>query len=356
MEKELEKLFGFSRDAVVALRDNCISFANAAAEELFAVELSGKSEKLLPEHLTVCDGEHFVAAATVNSRSFSVSGSRLENTLVLRFTEEAPRLSGDFFSRGLQGALGNALVNLNMSIDLLSGRLAADGDEKSKQHLAILYRNYYELRRLIGNLGTAADLSTGALSFQKEGIDLVQLCGDLVASLRVMLERPVELSFRTNLSQLYLQGDPIKLERMIINLITNSYLAVTDGGHIQLELKQRSRWAVLTVSDNGRGIAPEILKNVFSRFEPEADSFKLQKSAGLGLSIAKGIAEGHGGSILLESREGEGSRVYVTLPTDSGKALRLRAPLADNSGAMDRLLTELAGVLSYESYTEKFLD
>ncbi|MNI28698.1 Sensor histidine kinase YycG [compost metagenome] len=103
---------------------------------------------------------------------------------------------------------------------------------------------------------------------------------------------------------------------MILNLFQNAVQHTdSEQGHVQISLKSTHEWIQLTVKDNGPGIPELHLPHVFDRFY-RSDSSRTRKygGAGLGLSITKSIVEVHGGTIQVESKEGEGCEFHVWLP------------------------------------------
>jgi signal transduction histidine kinase len=102
---------------------------------------------------------------------------------------------------------------------------------------------------------------------------------------------------------------------MLLNLVTNAIKYTPPGGTVALGLAQEDGSVVFTVADSGIGIAPGDLPHIFDRFwraDPARD--RSRDGAGLGLAIAKGLVERHGGMIWAEEREGGGARIAFTLP------------------------------------------
>lgn len=123
-----------------------------------------------------------------------------------------------------------------------------------------------------------------------------------------------------------LSADPDQLKEVMVNLLVNACEVMVKGGIIRIservEVDEKGRrWAVLTFSDNGPGIAEEIQEKVFQPFFSTKE-----EGTGLGLSIASRIVQDHGGKITLESREGEGATFILTLPypDESGSHAALR--------------------------------
>lgn len=111
-------------------------------------------------------------------------------------------------------------------------------------------------------------------------------------------------------------ADRHRVLQLLSNLVTNALRCTEAGGHVRVSARRDGDDVRLSVSDTGSGIADEDLPYVFDRFWQRHASTR--GSAGLGLTIARGIAEAHGGRIWVESRPGEGSTFHVTIPPRSG--------------------------------------
>ena len=111
-------------------------------------------------------------------------------------------------------------------------------------------------------------------------------------------------------------GDPVLLERAVLNLLTNAVKFTPDGGSITTLLTCDDLTAVLVVRDSGVGIPSDEVDQLFTRFfrSSTATSRAIQ-GTGLGLSIVQGIVDQHGGEVGLRSDEGRGTTVTVTIPT-----------------------------------------
>jgi signal transduction histidine kinase len=108
-------------------------------------------------------------------------------------------------------------------------------------------------------------------------------------------------------------GDRNRLQRVLENLIGNALKFCKEGGHITVGVDTKERDVVFSVSDSGPGMAPEVTAHVFDRFW-QATARASRLGAGLGLPIARGIVEAHGGRMWVESALGEGTTFYFTIP------------------------------------------
>jgi two-component system phosphate regulon sensor histidine kinase PhoR len=114
-----------------------------------------------------------------------------------------------------------------------------------------------------------------------------------------------------------LNADLGQIERVLSNLVGNALKFTPRGGTISLTARAADSGVAISVTDNGRGIAPQHLPHIFERFY-KADASRAGSGSGLGLAIAKHIVQVHGGNIAVESRLGEGSAFTFTLPAHAG--------------------------------------
>ncbi len=131
----------------------------------------------------------------------------------------------------------------------------------------------------------------------------------------------------------FVGGDRRKLKEVFLNLVSNALKHTGKGGRIVLTAKRSTKMGVVTVHDNGSGIAPEHMKMIFERFyhipakhDPAmpAGRTDVRTGTGIGLSICKQIIEAHDGTIEARSKLGKGSRFVIRLPVLSGGGLKKR--------------------------------
>ncbi len=122
------------------------------------------------------------------------------------------------------------------------------------------------------------------------------------------LSKPIVIDFKKS-SMLDVEHDSDQIHQVLLNLLLNSIQAIEGKGFISVELEQSGDNALITVADNGRGIAPEHLPNIFRPFYTTKGN-----GTGLGLSLARRIVEEHHGCIQVTSSVGKGTKFVVTLP------------------------------------------
>ena len=168
------------------------------------------------------------------------------------------------------------------------------------------------MNRLVADLLVLARADAGQ-SLKMEPVELDRLLLDVFREAR-MLARGRRVSLR-ELDQLQVEGDRDRLKQLLVILLDNALKYTPEGGEVRLALCAEAGAAAITVSDTGIGIDPEDLPHIFERFY-RADKARGRDTggSGLGLSIAKWIAERHGGQILVDSVPGQGSVFTVRLP------------------------------------------
>ena len=348
MDQALQNLLELSRDPVLAVTDGKISMMNAAARAAFPGRRVGDAAAgFLPELILSDPSEGFFSTAKLQGVSYTVSAQRSGETLYLSLASERSgrALRGCLSDSMLSGML-SALFNIGLSADRL--REAAPADEKAQDWFRTLYHSYYILYRRLGNLNALCALSEGSMGIVLRHTDLVKLCGELVSSVTLLLgPRCAPVEFVTELESLPANLDAPKVERLLLNLLANSLEHTGADGQVRLRLGRSGGSALITVSDNGCGIPPDRLNSVFHSFVNRLDGESLSRETGggIGLALCSVIAEKHGGTLVLESREGEGTTVRVMLPL-SPPGMELRSDMPEyTNGGMTVLLTELSELL-----------
>ena len=180
-----------------------------------------------------------------------------------------------------------------------------------KQYMAIVQENTELLLQLISDILDLSKMESGAFEFVKSDTDVNLLCGEIIRSLRMKVPAGGELVFEKCLPECHVWADKNRLNQVISNFINNA-LKFTFSGSITLGYyRQTDGYLRFYVRDTGMGIPRNKIKTVFDRFV-KLNSFV--HGTGLGLSICKSLVEQMGGTIGVESEEGEGSCFWFTYP------------------------------------------
>lgn len=180
-----------------------------------------------------------------------------------------------------------------------------------KLYMAIVQENTELLLQLISDILDLSKMESGAFEFVKSDTDVNLLCSEIIRSLRMKVPAGVELVFEECLPGCHVWADKNRLNQVISNFINNA-LKFTFSGSITLGYyRQTDGYLRFYVRDTGMGIPKNKIKKVFDRFV-KLNSFV--HGTGLGLSICKSLVEQMGGTIGVESEEGEGSCFWFTYP------------------------------------------
>jgi signal transduction histidine kinase len=228
--------------------------------------------------------------------------------------------------------LRNPLNVISMSAELLLDSGVAE-DRRAKQ-LQVILRSANRMNRLIQDLLDVARIEGDRLLLQVEEQlpeRLVQEAVELSAALAIARGIALRTGGRAESSPIYADRD--RILQVLANLIDNSIKFTPAGGEVEVSVEPRDDGVCFRVSDSGPGIAPGDLNRIFEPFwQAKASSLE---GAGLGLMIARGIVEAHGGRIWAESTLGQGSTFHFTIPAQPNSPNRRRGP-ADRRGGRSR--------------------
>lgn len=183
-------------------------------------------------------------------------------------------------------------------------------------------RNARHQAQLIDDLLDVSRIITGKLRLEPRGVDLTAVIAAAVESVRPAAEaREIRLESTLDRTAAEISGDPNRLQQVLWNLLSNAIKFTPRGGRVAVRLERVDGAAQVTVTDSGRGIAPEFLPHVFERFK-QADSTTTREFGGLGLGLAivRHVTELHGGTVRADSEgEGRGATFTVTLPVPAAR-------------------------------------
>jgi len=177
-------------------------------------------------------------------------------------------------------------------------------DSKSvTQALDAIERNAWLQSRLIDDLLDTSRIATGKLHFEPRATDLNHSVGAALDTVRASAAaRNLELIVNLHPDPLVVSGEPVRLQQIAWNLISNAIKFTEPGGQVTVTTKVEADSACLIVADNGIGISPDFVDHVFDRFrQADGSTSRLHGGLGLGLAIAHALTKLHGGQISAES-------------------------------------------------------
>ena len=266
--------------------------------------------------------------------------------------QELERVLGQV-SNQLRGSLGNIYQALNRiaPMEVREGNGAVDRDA------AVLCQSYYRILRLANNLSDAAHLE-GPSAAQLRNGDIVGLCRDIMDRARHPAELlGIRLDFRCEKDRHTIAMDGDRIERMMLNLLSNAFKFIRrDEKLVTLDVRVSREWVELILTDTGCGISQELLETVFDRYRHTQRLDPPPHGLGLGLPVCRRIAQEHGGVLLLTSQEGTGTTVTVSLPNKRSKLQQMSTFLVDLGGGYNRTLAELSDALPSRAFTHQYMD
>jgi PAS domain S-box-containing protein len=178
-----------------------------------------------------------------------------------------------------------------------------------------IQRNASRLERLVDDLLDFARMDAGTFKLSPKEADLGALAREVLGSLRPIAdEAGVTLEDRLPGQPLVAWLDPSRIERILMNLISNAIKFTAAGGRVEVSAQVQGERIRCAIRDTGIGIPPQDLMKLFQRFSQLAPGMRQTSGTGLGLSISKALVEAHGGEIGVSSEQGKGSTFWFTLP------------------------------------------
>jgi signal transduction histidine kinase len=221
----------------------------------------------------------------------------------------------DFFAT-ISHELRAPLSSIEGYIELLSEEEAGPVTPQQRQMLKTVDRSASRLRSLIDDLFTLAKLESGAYATVTRPVNMAEVIAGAIDAVRPSVSAAkLDLSATVPPDGLVVDGDASQLDRVLINLLSNSVKYTPEGGHIEVWAEAESGSAVVRVTDTGIGIPNTDQKKLFGRFFRASNAQKASiPGTGLGLAIVRTIVTHHGGDISLASKEAGGTTVTVRLP------------------------------------------
>ena len=187
---------------------------------------------------------------------------------------------------------------------MMDGLVPAD-----KEHLNSLYEEINRIKKILEGIEDLSQAEAGALWLRKQKIQLKPFLNSIVERFsRLFFDKGITFEFSNN-EEIVMNADPDRMSQIIVNLLSNALKATEKGRNIWMKTGKKDSGVFIEIGDTGHGIRSEDLPFIFERFYKVSDG-----GLGIGLSIAKELAEAHGGKIETKSVYGKGSTFTVFIP------------------------------------------
>lgn len=241
-----------------------------------------------------------------------------ENKRLIDETMRYDKLKTEFFSN-ISHELKTPLNIIFSTIQLLDYYNKNDieiNKEMFDKHSKTIKQNSYRLIKLVNNIIDMARLDSGYLKTEFTNTNIVEVIEDITMSTVSYVEsKGRSIIFDTDIEDKIMAVDPEKMERIILNLISNAVKFTEAGDKIEVCIKELWDGIEIHVSDTGKGIPKDKLDIIFERFR-QADKLynRAHEGSGIGLSLVKSLVEVHGGSINVKSEINKGTNFQIMLP------------------------------------------
>jgi len=250
------------------------------------------------------------------------AASALENCMLYEEIQRADQRKNEFLAT-LSHELRNPLAPMRAALHMLRGR-AIDPD-KSRSLLETMDRQVAQMTRLVEDLLDISRITRGAIELRRETLEVGAEVRNAIESCQGQIEvGGHKIAVKLPKEPLYVVADRVRMQQILENLILNACKYTEHGGRIEVSAESTIAEAVIRVTDNGIGIAPEKLSQVWELFvQVDESPERIRKGLGIGLALVRDLVRRHGGTVEATSEGlGRGSTFTVHLP----RAVRVDIP------------------------------
>lgn len=189
--------------------------------------------------------------------------------------------------------------------------------DKMSKYIDTMRQNCYRLLKLISNIVDLSKVESGFFELNMSNENIISVVEDTVQSVSEYVQsKELSIIFDTDTEEKIIACDPNKIERIILNLISNAIKFSNPGNEIYVKILNKNDVVEISVKDSGIGIDKKYMDTIFEKFRQVDKSFtRNAEGSGIGLCLVKSIVELHGGKISVESKLGEGSKFKIELPS-----------------------------------------
>lgn len=268
-----------------------------------------------------------------------------ENIKLLTQTQEQNKFITEFFSN-ISHELKTPINVIFSSLQLLNIEDEEEFNRNRKRYLNIMKQNCYRLIRLVNNLLDSIKYDSGFITPNMKNENIVDMVETIIMSIVPYAENNgIELIFDTNTEEKIIAVDGDKIERIILNLVSNALKFTDKNGSIYVTITDKEDNVEISVKDTGIGIPEDKIDFIFGRFSQVDKNIKRNhEGTGIGLSLVKSFVELHDGKVVVKSKVGEGSEFIAILPANLVETGVIETEIKDN--IVERVNLELSDLYS----------
>jgi signal transduction histidine kinase len=251
-----------------------------------------------------------VLSVLVGVRQYLAQRELLQTQAALRDSE---RVKDEFLSV-VGHELRTPLTSIRGSLGLLEGGVLGELPEDAANMVAVAVLNTERLGRLVNDILDIERMAVGGLSLEPAAVDAAELVRQSIQVIQATADA-AGVTLRSDVADLTVLADADRIVQALVNLLGNAVKFSDRGGVVTLTVERHRGGGLFSVRDRGRGIPADRLESIFERFrQVDASDARERGGTGLGLPIARGIVEQHGGRMWAESGAGAGSTLRFSLP------------------------------------------
>jgi len=255
------------------------------------------------------------------NENFESMGQKVEKTISVQkeYVEKLKEIDRKKveFSSMVSHELKTPLVPILGYVQMLQKQeLMGELNKKQLDAVDEIYSSALKLQRLVVDILTTQKLDLGKLEFNQENIDITELLNSIIKDFSPIATQKNILLEKDTIEKIIIFSDKDRINQVFSNLIKNAIDFVeSKKGEITIGVKNDKEFVKFFVKDNGVGISEENQKEIFKKFyQIDTSTSRKRNGSGLGLAICKGIIEGLGGKIWVESKENVGTTFYFEIP------------------------------------------
>ncbi|MGG7177799.1 PAS domain-containing sensor histidine kinase [Clostridium paraputrificum] len=232
--------------------------------------------------------------------------------------KEYDHIRGEFFAN-LSHEVRTPINIIYSCLQLLNNQKNNGAEELAayyEKYEKTIKQNCFRILRMVNNLIDISKIDSGFENMKFNNYDIINLVEDITMSVIPYVEgQNISIMFDTDTEECNIKCDPDKIERVMLNLISNAVKFTDSGGSILVDIKVDDIWINIRIKDSGHGIPVYLREIIFERFVQTDKSFNRQREgSGIGLALVKSIVSLHNGEVYLEDSSDEGSVFIVKLP------------------------------------------
>lgn len=286
---------------------------------------------ILDENKSIDIFEHIINEKKVsvnikssNSNFELISTNLYDNNYVIWFVDKNEQIEheinnkirGDFFAN-LSHELRTPLNIIFSSLQVLDLKLKKE-DQSITKYINMATQNTYRLLKLVNNLIDSNKITAGYFEYNPQNYDIVYFVESICQSIvDFAKQKNIEVIFDTDVEEKIISFDLDKMERIILNILSNSIKFTKEQGKIEIYIRESNEMLEIEISDDGIGIPQNKLNSIFERFKQvENNTIRSGEGSGIGLYLVKSLVDMHGGDIAVESELGSGTTFKISIPAE----------------------------------------